>query len=146
MPVYVVVGGFFGDEGKGSVVGFLSLKDKVDVCVRGGVGPNAGHTVNFKGQTYKLRQLPSGVVYDGCRLLIGPGVLVNPEVLFSEIEKHRVDVKRVGIDKHAGIIESDHIERERSSSHLKKRIGSTLTGCGQANADRALRVLRMAEE
>jgi len=146
MPVYLVVGGFFGDEGKGSVVGFLALRDKVDICVRGGVGPNAGHTVNYMGQTYKLRQIPSGFIYEKCKLLIGPGVLVNPDVLFEEIEKYHVDPRRIGIDKNAGVIEKEHINREKESSHLKKKIGSTLTGCGQANADRALRILRIARE
>jgi len=146
MPVYLIVGGFFGDEGKGSVVGYLALKDKVDICVRGGVGPNAGHTVNFKGKTYKLRQLPSGLVYENCRLLIGPGVLVNPDVLFKEIEDFGVDIRRIGVDKNVGIIEQEHIDREKGSNHLKRKIGSTLTGCGQANADRVLRVLKTAKD
>lgn len=146
MPIHLVVGGFFGDEGKGSVVGFLALKDKVDICARGGVGPNAGHTVIYEGKTYRLRQLPSGLVYKGSRLLIGPGVLVNPEVLLNEIQSYGVDMKRVGVDKNAGIIEEIHIQREKESAHLKGEIGSTLTGCGQANADRVLRILKLAKD
>lgn len=146
MPVYLVIGGFFGDEGKGSVVGFLALKDKVDICARGGVGPNAGHTVIYNGRTYRLRQVPSGFVYEKSRLLIGPGVLVNPEVLLNEIRMYEIDIKRVGVDKNAGIIEEIHIQREKESAHLKGEIGSTLTGCGQANADRALRILKLARD
>lgn len=146
MPVYVVVGGFFGDEGKGSVVGYLSLRDRPHLCVRGGVGPNAGHTVFHEGAEYRLRQLPSGLVYRECRLLIGPGVLVNPSVLFDEVKKYHVDPSRVGVDKHAGIIEIQHIEREKKSEHLRKKIQGTLTGCGEANADRVKRTLPLAKD
>ncbi|MEX0568635.1 MAG: adenylosuccinate synthetase [Candidatus Njordarchaeota archaeon] len=146
MPIGVVVGGFFGDEGKGSVVGYLALKDKPEICVRGGVGPNAGHTVLYNGKEYKLRQIPSGLIYEKCRLLIGPGVLVNPDVLFDEIKKYSVDPSRVGIDKHTGIIRSQHIEREKKSKHLKEEIQSTLTGCGEANVDRVRRILSLAKD
>ena len=145
MPVTLVVGGFFGDEGKGNVVSYLSLVDKPAICARGGVGPNAGHTVVYQGKSYKLRQLPSGIV-SSCRLLIGPGSLVNPKVLLKEIRDYGVDPKRVGVDENAGLIEDKHIEREKASAHLKGKIGSTLTGCGAANADRVLRVLKLAKE
>ena len=52
MPCNVVVGGFFGDEGKGKLIAYLALKDKPAIVARGGVGPNAGHTVEFEGKTY----------------------------------------------------------------------------------------------
>jgi len=146
LVVEVVVGGFFGDEGKGSVVGYLSLKDNPAICVRGGVGPNAGHTVIYRGKEYRMRQIPSGVINEKCRLLIGPGVLVNPNVIFDEIKRYSIDPRRVGIDRKAGIIESGHIDRERGSKHLKDKIASTLSGCGEANVDRARRKLRLAEE
>ncbi|MGB9630634.1 MAG: adenylosuccinate synthetase, partial [Candidatus Methanodesulfokora sp.] len=82
MPATVVVGGFYGDEGKGKILSYLSVVDDVDLGVRGGVGPNAGHTVVFKGKEFKLRQIPSAFVNERTLLLIGPGVLINPEVLF----------------------------------------------------------------
>ena len=53
MPCTVIVGGFFGDEGKGKIVAYLARKDKADMAVRGGVGPNAGHTVMFHGKEHK---------------------------------------------------------------------------------------------
>ncbi|HIC84240.1 MAG TPA: adenylosuccinate synthetase, partial [Nitrososphaerales archaeon] len=84
MTVTVVVGGFYGDEGKGKIVAFLSLKDSHSLAVRGGVGPNAGHTVNFGDQVLKLRMLPSAVVNKSTKLLIGPGVLVNPDITLNE--------------------------------------------------------------
>ncbi len=146
MVVIVVVGGFFGDEGKGGVVGYLSINDNPSICVRGGVGPNAGHTVVYNGQEYKLRQIPSGLINKECRLLIGPGVLVNPDVLLGEIDRYSVDRDRVGVDKNTGIIENIHIDRERQSTHLREKIGSTLTGCGEANVDRVKRRLRLAAE
>ena len=70
MSATVVVGGFFGDEGKGKIISYLALKDKPSIIVRGGVGPNAGHTVVYKGKEYKLRQIPSGFIYEKARLLI----------------------------------------------------------------------------
>ncbi|MEM4251321.1 MAG: adenylosuccinate synthetase, partial [Candidatus Bathyarchaeia archaeon] len=59
MPCNVVVGGFFGDEGKGKIVAYLALKDRPAVVARGGVGPNAGHTLEFDGRVYSLRMVPS---------------------------------------------------------------------------------------
>jgi len=141
----VVVGGFFGDEGKGKIVSYLAFKDKPKIVARGGVGPNAGHTVVINGKSYKLRQLPSGFVYEKAKLLIGPGVLVNPKVFLNEISETNIDPNRVGVDYQAGIIEEVHIERDQKKD-LKGRLGTTGTGCGPANADRALRTLKMAKE
>jgi len=140
-----VVGGFFGDEGKGKIVSYLALKDKASIVVRAGVGPNAGHTVHYRGKTYKLRQIPSGFVYEKARLLIGPGVLVNPEVFLKEVEVTGAE-GRVGIDKYCAIIEQSHIDRDRREKHLSGKIGTTGSGCGPANADRALRVVKVAEQ
>ena len=143
--VTVVVGGFFGDEGKGKIVSYLALKDNVDVGVRAGVGPNAGHTVYHQGKEFKLRQIPSSFVNKRARLLIPAGVLVNPKLLLEEIEATKCH-RRLGIDAQAGIIERHHIEYEEKSSHLTKKIGSTKSGCGIANAERALRKLKLARE
>ena len=62
MPCTVIVCGFFGDTGKGKIISYLSVKDKVAVTARAGVGPNAGHTVVYEGTEYKLRMLPSAFV------------------------------------------------------------------------------------
>ncbi|MFQ5800121.1 MAG: adenylosuccinate synthetase [Candidatus Hydrothermarchaeales archaeon] len=143
--VSILVGGQWGDEGKGKIVSYLCLKDRYDITARAGVGPNAGHTVEYKGKKYGLRLVPSGFLTEDTRLLIGAGVLVNPEVLLKEIEELGIN-DRIGVDKRCGIIEEDHIKRDRGSSHLKEKIGSTGTGCGPANMDRANRSLRLAED
>jgi len=145
MPCEIVVGGFFGDEGKGKIISYLAFKDKPAVIVRAGVGTNAGHTVVINGKSFKLRQIPSGFAYEKARLLIGPGVLVNPEVFFKEIEETNCQ-KRVGIDYQCGVIEKKHIEEDKGSSHLRGKIGSTGSGCGPANAERALRRLKIAKD
>jgi adenylosuccinate synthase len=139
MAINILVGGQFGDEGKGKIISYLALNDKPEVIARGGVGPNAGHTVIYKGRTYKLRQLPSGIVYDKARILIGAGVLVNPEVFLREIEEAGVK-KRVGIDWRCTAITRDHIEEDAATGGT---IGTTKTGCGPAVADRVSRTAKL---
>ncbi len=141
----VVVDGFFGDTGKGKIVSYLSLADEADIVVRGGVGPNAGHTVVFKGVEYKLRQIPSGFVNKKSKLMIGAGVLLYPPRFFEEIKMTDTQ-NRVFIDFQTGIIEDKHIKEEESSEHLSKKIGSTKTGCGAAMKDRVLRKLKLAKD
>ncbi|RLI37955.1 adenylosuccinate synthetase, partial [Candidatus Bathyarchaeota archaeon] len=144
MPCTVVVCGFFGDTGKGKVISYLALADGLDVAARGGVGPNAGHTVIYKGRKYIMRMLPSAFVNERCRLLIGPGVLVDPDVFLREVEL--VGARgRVGLDPQCAIIEEGHKERDRKG-HLRERIGTTGSGCGPCNADRALRIARLARD
>ena len=63
MPSTIVVGGFFGDEGKGKIVAYLARKDKPVIVARGGVGPNAGHTVQIGDKKYALSMVPSAVSY-----------------------------------------------------------------------------------
>jgi len=144
MPCSVVVCGFFGDTGKGKVVSYLALKDKLDVTARAGVGPNAGHTVFYEGKKYGLSMLPSAFVQKKCRLLIGPGVLVNPEILLREMELTESE-DRVGVDPQCAIIEPRHIEADKSG-HLAKDIKTTGTGTGPCNAERALRKIKLAKE
>jgi adenylosuccinate synthase len=141
----VAVGGFYGDEGKGKIIAYLARKDNAAIAVRGGVGPNAGHTFSLEGKTYKVRMLPSAALNPGTRLLIGAGVLVNPQVLISEIEMFGAD-DRTFVDGQCGIIEQSHIERDKSEDHLKTKVGTTGTGTGPANSDRALRILKLAKD
>jgi adenylosuccinate synthase len=145
MPCLVTVGGFYGDEGKGKVVAYIANKDNPSIAVRGGVGPNAGHTFAFEGKTYKVRMLPSAALNPTTRLLIGAGVLVNPQVLQDEISMFGAD-DRTFVDGQCGIIEQSHIDRDKGEDHLKSKIGTTGTGTGPANSDRALRVLKLARE
>lgn len=145
MPCTVVVGGFFGDEGKGKIIAYLARRERPSIAVRGGVGPNAGHTFSFRGKTYKVRMLPSAVLNPTTRLLIGAGVLIDSAILLNEIEMFNA-YDRTFIDAQCGIIEKVHIEKDNTEDHLKHRIGTTGTGTGPANADRALRVLRLAKD
>ncbi len=143
--VTIVVGGQWGDEGKGKIVSYLALKDKFDIIVRAGVGPNAGHTVIYNGKKYGLRHIPSGFVYEKAMLYIGAGVLINPEVFLKEVEETNTK-NRIKIDYRCGIIEKIHIQMDTSDSYLKKTIGSTGTGCGPANVDRVRRKLKLARD
>ncbi len=144
MPSTVVVGGFFGDEGKGKIISYLAFKDNPTIVVRGGAGPNAGHTVKDGDKIYKIRMLPSGFLNKNAKVLIGPGVVVNPEVLLKEIKEFGAS-GRAFVDRHCGIIEEKHIQRD-SSGDLKEKIGSTGSGTGPANADRAMRTLKLAKD
>ena len=145
MPCIVIVGGFYGDEGKGKIIAYLAKKDNYSIAVRGGVGPNAGHTFVDEGKMYKVRMLPSAALNPTTRLLIGPGVLINPEILLKEIETFDAN-DRTFIDTQCGIIDQKHIEKDNVEDHLKGFIGTTGSGTGPANADRAFRLLKLARE
>ncbi|MGA9154372.1 MAG: adenylosuccinate synthetase [Candidatus Nitrosopolaris sp.] len=145
MPCLVVVGGFFGDEGKGKIIAYLANRGNPFIAVRGGVGPNAGHTFSHGGKTYKVRMLPSAALNPKTQLLIGAGVLINPEILANEITTFDA-FNRTLIDAQSGIIEKTHIEKDTCIMHLKNKIGTTGTGTGPANADRAFRVLKVARD
>ena len=145
MPATILVGGFFGDEGKGKIIAYLAKHDKPSVVARGGVGPNAGHTVEVEGKKYGLRMVPSGFVYESARLLVGAGVLVDPEVFKREVTSFGLK-GRIGVDWRCGIIEKKHIEEDKSDAYLKGKIGSTGSGCGPANAARASRKAKQAKD
>lgn len=140
----VIVGGQWGDEGKGKIIAYLCNKEKPSVIARGGVGPNAGHTVIIGNKKFGLRMIPSGFAYKKAKLLIGSGVVVDPNVLLKEIELTKTE-KRLGVDFRCGIIEEKH-RIEDSQGLLKEKIGTTGTGCGTANRDRALRILKQAKD
>jgi len=144
MPSTVVVGGFFGDEGKGKIISYLAKKDNPTIVVRGGAGPNAGHTIKDGNTTYKVRMLPSGFLNKNARVMIGPGVVVDPQVFLKEIQEFGVS-GRAFMDNHCGIIEQNHIDQD-SKGRLKDKIGSTGSGTGPANAERAMRTLKMAKD
>jgi adenylosuccinate synthase len=145
MTCTVIVGGFFGDEGKGKIVAYLAVKDNPKITVRGGVGPNAGHTVVLNQKEYKLRMLPSAVINYKTSLLIGPGVLVDPNILLKEIAIFDA-YKRVIVDKQSGVIEEKHIESDRGDSYLQQRIGTTGSGCGPANVERIMRTAKLCKD
>ena len=144
MPSTLVIGGFFGDEGKGKIISYLALHDGPSLIVRGGGGPNAGHTIKDGNNTFKVRMLPSGFLNKNAKVMIGPGVVINPDILLEEIQNFGAQ-GRAYIDKHCGIIEPEHIKRD-SQGDLKEKIGSTGSGTGPANTDRAMRTLRLAQD
>ena len=93
MPATVIVGAQWGDEGKGKIVDLLAQES--DLVCRYQGGPNAGHTIVADGETYKLRHMPSGILW-GKECVIGAGCVVDPEVLIGELDElesrgHRTD-------------------------------------------------------
>jgi adenylosuccinate synthase len=145
MPATILVGGFWGDEGKGKIIAHIAFSDKPKIIARGGVGTNAGHTVELEGEKYGVRMIPSGFVYRDAKLFIGAGVLVDPRVFLREVETLNV-AERARVDYRCAVIEEKHIKADRESSHLKEKIGSTGTGCGPANKDRVMRIARQAKD
>jgi len=146
MAVDIVVGGFWGDEGKGKIISYLVKKRKPTIVARGGVGPNAGHTIIVEGKVYKLRMVPSAIGGKEVeKFLIGPGVLVNPEVFLQEISTTDI-VGKAFVDPQCGIISDKHRKLDSTDSHLVKKIGTTGSGSGPANEERARRTLTLAKD
>lgn len=145
MPATIIVGGFWGDEGKGKIVSHIAFTEEPKIIARGGVGPNAGHTVEFRGEKYGVRMVPSGFVYENAKLFVGAGVLVDPNVFLQEVKKLGIS-DRARVDKRCSIISEDNIREDRGDEHLKTTIGSTGTGCGPANRDRVMRVAKQAKD
>jgi len=143
MGCTVIAGAFWGDEGKGKIVSYLALKDKVDVCVRTG-SVNAAHTVHFEDKRYALHMVPSTFVYDKSRLLIAPGANVEVAQFLKEVEETGVR-GRVGVDRQASIIESHHSALDRSDGYLKS-LGTTGRGVGPAVQERAKRSAKLARD
>ncbi len=143
MSATVVVGGQYGDEGKGKILSYLALHDKPDLIARGGVGPNAGHQVVHQGKKYSLRLVPSGFIAPRVRLLIGAGVLVNPDVFLKEVSDFGLE-GRCFIDRKCTLITKEYIEMDAASANSAK-IGTTKTGCGPAASARAARTAQLVE-
>ena len=143
MPCMVVVGGFWGDEGKGKVVSYLALRDRLDVCVRVG-SINAAHTVVHEGRKVMLHLVPSAFVHDECLLLIGPGSNVSVDMLLDEIKLTGTE-HRFGVDHRVSIIEEKHSLKDRTDEHLRS-LGTTGWGVGPAIEDRVGRRARLAQD
>ncbi|NOQ97926.1 MAG: adenylosuccinate synthase, partial [Calditrichae bacterium] len=136
MPVTVIVGTQWGDEGKGKIVDILS--SEMEYVVRYQGGANAGHTINLKGEQYILHLIPSGILHPQTRCFIGNGVVVDPEALLEEIdflEDKGIRVEgRLRISEKAHLIFEYHkkLDKLRESSSGEKRIGTTGRGIGPA--------------
>lgn len=144
MTCTVIVGGFFGDEGKGKITSYLAIKDKIDMAVRTG-SVNAGHTVVWRNKKYKLRMIPSTFIYEKCRLLIGAGANLNVSIFLKEVKETNSE-ERVGVDFQTSIIEEKHIREDRGDVHLSKKIGTTGQGVGPAIAERVRRKAKLARD
>ena len=144
MPCTVIVGAFWGDEGKGKIISYLALKDKLDFCVRTG-SVNAAHTVWRDGNKYALHMVPAAFIQEKCRLLIAAGANVHVAQFFKEMELTKVDGRRVGIDKMASIIEEKHSVQDKTSA-VNKGIGTTGWGVGPAVEERARRTAKLAKD
>lgn len=143
MSCTVIVGAFWGDEGKGKIISYLALKDNLDFCVRTG-SVNAAHTVWMEGKRYALHMVPASFINKRTRLLIAPGANVHVGKFFEEVELTKVN-KRIGIDKFASIIEEKHSLQDRTSAHLKG-LGTTGWGVGPALEERARRTAKLAKD
>jgi adenylosuccinate synthase len=143
MPCTVIVGAFWGDEGKGKIISYLALKDNLNFCVRTG-SVNAAHTVWIDDKKYALHMVPAGFVNEKCRLRIAAGSNVHVAQFFKEVELTGVN-SRIGIDENASIIEEKHSAQDKASAH-NKGIGTTGWGVGPAIEERARRTARLAKE
>jgi adenylosuccinate synthase len=142
VPATVIVGAQWGDEGKGKIVDLLAQES--DVVCRYQGGPNAGHTVIVAGETFKFRQLPSGIV-SGKLSVLGNGCVVDPEVLLGEmdeLEERGLSVEHLRVSGNAHLIMPWHIALDGASEKLlgKLQIGTTRRGIGPAYADKAARI------
>lgn len=143
MPCTVIVGGFWGDEGKGKIISYLALNDKVDVCVRTG-SVNAAHTIWYQGKRYALHMVPGGFVNENCRLLVAPGANVHVGQFLKEVEETSTK-NRIGVDNQASIIEEKHSAQDKTSVHLKG-LGTTGWGVGPAIEERVRRTAKLARD
>jgi len=146
----VVIGTQWGDEGKGKIVDLLT--DKADAVVRFQGGHNAGHTLVIKGEKTVLHLIPSGILRDEVRCLIGNGVVLSPSALLEEIDmlaEGGVDARsRLGISESCPVILPYHIalDHAREAARGKKAIGTTGRGIGPCYEDKvARRGIRLGE-
>jgi adenylosuccinate synthase len=143
VAVIAIVGGQWGDEGKGKIIDLLA--EKANIVARFSGGDNAGHTVINPYGEFRLHLVPSGIFYQQVTCIIGNGVAINPAVLLGEIDdlrNHGVDTSRLFISVRAHLIMPyhtllDRLEEERRS---KGAIGTTLRGIGPVFADKVARL------
>lgn len=143
MPVIAIVGGQWGDEGKGKVVDYLA--EKADMVVRFSGGDNAGHTVINPYGKFKLHLVPSGIFYPDVACIIGNGVVVNPAVLTEEIDglnRRGIDTGRLFISDRANLVMPYHVLLDglEEEARAGEALGTTRRGIGPAFADKVARL------
>ena len=141
MPITILIGAQWGDEGKGRVVDWLAAS--ADIVARYAGGDNAGHTVALDGEVYKLHLIPSGILHSKVVSIMGNGMVINPVNLVREIEvlrKMGVDIspERLVISSRAHIITPAHVALDKAKELAlgDAKIGTTLRGIGPAYLDK----------
>ena len=120
MGALIVVDALWGDSGKGKIAAFLAQRDQARLCVRAGIGTNAGHSVYLSDQqVIRTRQLPLGFLNPTTAVAIGSGVAVDPRIFHAEVAAYHLE-GRVSIDYRCPIITEEHIRREQESAHLSE--------------------------
>ncbi len=151
MTALVAVGAQWGDEGKGKLVDSLALSAELVVRFQG--GNNAGHTLIVDGEKTVLHLVPSGILQPNATNLIGPGVVVDPRVLVSELDEIRAkgalkDPSRVRVSGRAHVIADWHValDKARDEARAEAAIGTTGRGIGPSYEDKvARRGIRVAD-
>lgn len=143
MSTVVITGTQWGDEGKGKIVDYLAQQAETVVRFQG--GSNAGHTVMVDGEAYKLRLLPSGILYKGTHNIIANGVVVNPEVMLQEMdamEARGIDVSGIRLSDRAHVVMPYHRLMDGLGDEQKGegKIGTTKNGIGPCYIDRDDRI------
>ena len=137
--VNVVLGTFYGDEGKGKIIDYLSKN--ADASIRCTGGNNAGHTINVNGKKYAFHLIPSGILNEGTKAIIGNDVVIDPRVLIEEIDALKADnypVDNLYISDKAHVIMPYHIMMDKLQEELREgdKIGTTARGIGPAYTDK----------
>ncbi len=143
MSTVVITGTQWGDEGKGKIVDYLA--QQADTVVRFQGGSNAGHTVTVNGEEYKLRLLPSGILYQGTHCVVGNGVVVDPQVMLEEMdamEARGIDVSGIRLSNRAHVVLPYHriMDGLGDEARGKNKIGTTKRGIGPCYMDKANRI------
>lgn len=149
MSSVVVIGSQWGDEGKGKIVDYLA--QQADAVVRYSGGSNAGHTVVVNDVSYKLRLLPSGILYNDKTCILGNGVVINPRVVLQEIAEMKakgVDTSNLLISDRAHVVFPYHEKQDelQEAALGDAKIGTTKGGIGPCYMDKVARTgIRMCD-
>ncbi|MGB9897744.1 adenylosuccinate synthase [Thermanaerothrix sp.] len=144
MPLDIVIGTQWGDEGKGRIVDLLAAQ--ADLVARYNGGDNAGHTVNVGGHTFRLHLIPSGIIHPHTIGILGNGMVINPATLVQEIENLKaagvsITPERLRISFAAHLITPAHraLDQAQEQARGSGQIGTTGRGIGPAYTDKAAR-------
>ena len=143
----VIVGAQWGDEGKGKVSDYLS--QSADIVVRYQGGNNAGHSIEFEGNRYALKHIPSGIFNPKTKNIMAQGMVINPKMLLEEIktlETQGIKNYQLLISDRAHVIMPYHLDLDakfeeiKGKINFKKKLGTTKKGIGPAYEDKAARI------